>query len=252
MAIPITERTPSPSQAPLRLALMGQKLGHRVFIVIEQLSEVDVLLAAADDLSVQPMAGVRIKLSSEGAGRWAQSGGERSKFGLSAAQVMKLIDRLRAADRLDLFRRAGVDIAYLDVGGGLGVDYDGTSSTSHASVNYSLQEYANDVVYTIAEVCRDHQLPMPHLISESGRALTAHHALLLVKVIDVESQVQPPLPVITSEDPPLLQDMIADFHTLASPKLTSNPRKVLEVFHDAAFDKERARQYFFGSPLCRR
>src|SRR6476646_3578103 len=229
----------------MRLALMGQKLGHQVFIVLEQLSELDVLLQAAKDLDVQPMAGVRIKLSSEGAGRWAQSGGERSKFGLSAAQVMKLIDRLRAADRLDLLklihfhigsqvtdiryiksalqeiaryyvelRRAGVDIAYLDVGGGLGVDYDGTASTSHASVNYSLQEYANDVVYTIAEVCRDHGLPMPHLISESGRALTAHHALLLVKVIDVESQAQPPLPVITSEDPPLLQDMIADFHTL--------------------------------------
>ena len=233
----------------MRLALMGQKLGHRVFIVIEQLSEVDVLLAAANDLGVQPMAGVRIKLSSEGAGRWAQSGGERSKFGLSAAQVMKLIDRLRAADRLDLLklihfhigsqvtdiryiksalqeiaryyvelRRAGVDIAYLDVGGGLGVDYDGTSSTSHASVNYSLQEYANDVVYTIAEVCRDHRLPMPHLISESGRALTAHHALLLVKVIDVESQAQPPLPEITAEDHPLLQDMIADFHTLDQPQ----------------------------------
>jgi arginine decarboxylase len=216
----------------MRLALMGQKLGHRVFIVVEQLSEVDVLLAAANDLSVRPMAGVRIKLSSEGAGRWAQSGGERSKFGLSAAQVMKLIDRLRAADRLDLlklihfhigsqvtdiryiksalqeiaryyveFRRAGVDISYLDVGGGLGVDYDGTSSTSHASVNYSLQEYANDVVYTIAEVCRNHQLPMPHLISESGRALTAHHALLLVKVIDVESQAQPVLPEITRQIP---------------------------------------------------
>ncbi len=264
----------------MRLALMGQKLGHRVFIVIEQPSEVDVLLAAAEDLGVQPTAGVRIKLSSEGAGRWAQSGGERSKFGLSAAQLMKLIDRLRAAGRLELLklvhfhigsqvtdiryiksalqeivryyvelRRAGVDLEYLDVGGGLGVDYDGTASTSHASVNYSLQEYANDVVYTIAEVCRSHQLPMPHLISESGRALTAHHALLLVKVIDVESQAQPPLPEITGEDHPLLQDMLADFHTLDSPKLAASPRKVLEVFHDAAFDKERARQYFNSGVL---
>jgi len=264
----------------MRLALMGQKLGHRVFTVIEQPSEVDVLLAAAEDLGVQPTAGVRIKLSSEGAGRWAQSGGERSKFGLSAAQLMKLIDRLRAAGRLELLklvhfhigsqvtdiryiksalqeivryyvelRRAGVDLEYLDVGGGLGVDYDGTASTSHASVNYSLQEYANDVVYTIAEVCRSHQLPMPHLISESGRALTAHHALLLVKVIDVESQAQPPLPEITGEDHPLLQDMLADFHTLDSPKLAASPRKVLEVFHDAAFDKERARQYFNSGVL---
>jgi arginine decarboxylase len=196
---------------------------------------------------------------------------------------MKLIDRLRAADRLDLLKlihfhigsqvtdiryiksalqeiaryyvellRAGVDITYVDVGGGLGVDYDGTSSTSHASVNYSLQEYANDVVYTIAEVCRDYRLPMPHLISESGRALTAHHALLLVKVIDVESQAQPPLPEVTAEDHPLLQDMIADFHTLDSATLTSKVRNVLEVFHDATFDKERSRQYFNSGVLSLR
>jgi arginine decarboxylase len=267
----------------MRLALMGQKLGHRVFIVIEQLSEVDVLLAAADDLGVTPTAGVRIKLSSEGAGRWAQSGGEKSKFGLNAAQLMKLIDRLRAAGRLDVLklihfhigsqvtdirfiksalqevtryyvelRRAGVDITYVDVGGGLGVDYDGTSSTSHASVNYSLQEYANDVVYTIAEMCRDCELPMPHLISESGRALTAHHALLLVKVIDVESQAEPPLPEITDDDHVLLHDMLADFHTLANPDRALKAREVLEVYHDAAFDKERARQYFNSGVLSLR
>ena len=91
-------------------------------------------------------------------------------------------------------RRMGVDITYVDVGGGLGVDYDGTNSTADASVNYTPQEYANDVVYTIAEACREHDLPMPHLISESGRALTAHHALLLVKVIDVETNTVPMLP----------------------------------------------------------
>ena len=267
----------------MRLALMGQKLGHRVFIVIEQLSEVDVLLAAADDLGAKPAAGVRIKLSSEGAGRWAQSGGEKSKFGLNATQLVKLIDRLRAAGRLDVLkllhfhigsqvtdiryiksalqevaryyvelRRAGVDITYVDVGGGLGVDYDGTSSTSHASVNYSLQEYANDVVYTIAEVCRDYELPMPHLISESGRALTAHHALLLVKVIDVESQAEPALPEITGDDHPLLHDMLADFHTLAGPNGAFKAREVLEVFHDATFDKERSRQYFNSGVLSLR
>jgi len=227
--------------------------------------------------------GARIKLSSEGAGRWAQSGGEKSKFGLNAAQLMKLIDRLRAADRLDLLklvhfhigsqvtdiryiksalqeiaryyvelRRAGVEITHVDVGGGLGVDYDGTSSTSHASVNYSLQEYANDVVYTIAEACRDHELPMPHLISESGRALTAHHALLLVKVIDVESQAEPPLPEIADNDHLLLQDMVADFQTLASPNRKLRARKVLEVFHDATFDKERSRQYFNSGVLSLR
>ena len=265
----------------MRLALMGQKLGHTVFIVLEQLSELDVLLQAADDLGVVPWAGVRIKLVSEGAGRWAQSGGEKSKFGLNAAQLMKLIDRLRSLGRIDILklihfhigsqvtdiryiksalqevsryyaeiRKAGVDITHVDVGGGLGVDYDGTSSTSHASVNYSLQEYANDVIYTIAEMCRDQELPMPHIISESGRALTAHHALLLLKVIDVESQAEPPLPDLTDDDHMLLHEMIADYQTLS--KKTIRPRKVLEVFHDATFDKERAQQLFNSGVLSLR
>jgi len=265
----------------MRLALMGQKLGHTVFIVLEQLSELDVLLQAADDLGVVPWAGVRIKLVSEGAGRWAQSGGEKSKFGLNAAQLMKLIDRPRSLGRIDILklihfhigsqvtdiryiksalqevsryyaeiRKAGVDITHVDVGGGLGVDYDGTSSTSHASVNYSLQEYANDVIYTIAEMCRDQELPMPHIISESGRALTAHHALLLLKVIDVESQAEPPLPDLTDDDHMLLHEMIADYQTLS--KKTIRPRKVLEVFHDATFDKERAQQLFNSGVLSLR
>ena len=265
----------------MRLALMGQKLGHKVFIVLEQLSELDVLLQAAADLDVVPTAGVRIKLVSEGAGRWAQSGGEKSKFGLNAAQLMKLIERLRSLGRIDILklihfhigsqvtdihyiksalsevaryyaemRKAGVDITHVDVGGGLGVDYDGTGSTSHASVNYSLQEYANDVIYTIAEMCRDQELPMPHIISESGRALTAHHALLLLKVIDVESQAEPPLPDLTDDDHSLLHEMVADYQTLS--KKTTRPRKVLEVFHDATFDKERAHQLFNSGVLSLR
>jgi arginine decarboxylase len=265
----------------MRLALMGQKLGHKVFIVLEQLSELDVLLQAAADLGVTPTAGVRIKLVSEGAGRWAQSGGEKSKFGLNAAQLMKLIDRLRSLGRIDILklihfhigsqvtdirfiksalqevsryyaeiRKAGVDITHVDVGGGLGVDYDGTASTANASVNYSLQEYANDVIYTIAEMCRDQELPMPHIISESGRALTAHHALLLLKVIDVESQAEPPLPDLTDDDHSLLHEMIADFQTVA--KKTVRPRKILEVYHDATFDKERAQQLFNSGVLSLR
>ena len=265
----------------MRLALMGQKLGHQVFIVLEQLSELDVLLGAADDLGVTPTAGVRIKLVAEGAGRWAQSGGEKSKFGLNAAQLMKLIERLRSLGRLDILkllhfhigsqvtdirfiksalqevsryyaelRKAGVDITHVDVGGGLGVDYDGTGSTSNASVNYSLQEYANDVIYTIAEMCRDQDIPMPHIISESGRALTAHHALLLLKVIDVESQAEPPLPDLTDDDHSLLHEMVADYLTLS--KKTVRPRKVLEVFHDATFDKERAHQLFASGVLSLR
>src|SRR3954470_10901683 len=226
----------------MRLALMGQKLGHQVFVVIEQLSELDVLLKVADELGVQPTAGVRIKLASRGFGRWKESGGEKSKFGLNSADLVGLIERLKSIGRLDILklihfhlgsqitdirfiklglqevtrfyvelRNMGLDITHVDVGGGLGVDYDGTASTSDASVNYSLQEYANDVVYTLAEACKEHDLPMPHIISESGRALTAHHALLLIKVIDVESQGDRPLPELAEADHTLLHEMIADY-----------------------------------------
>jgi len=257
----------------MRLALMGQKLGHQIFIVMEQLSEVDVLLEVADEMGVVPTAGVRIKLAAEGAGRWAQSGGEKSKFGLNPAQLVKLIDKLRAAGRLEILklihfhlgsqitdirfiksglqeitrfyaelRNMGVDVTHVDVGGGLGVDYDGTCSTSHASVNYTLQEYANDIIYTLAESCREAELPMPHVISESGRALTAHHALLLLKVIDVESQAEPPLPEIGDDDAALLHEMVEDYRALLQPDL--RPRKVLEIYHDATFDKDRAQQLF--------
>ena len=257
----------------MRLALMGQKLGHQVFVVIEQLSEIDVLIQAAEELDVKPTAGIRIKLASRGFGRWKESGGEKSKFGLNSSDLMAAIDKLRASGRLDWIklihfhlgsqitdirfiknglqeitrfyvelRKMGLDITHLDVGGGLGVDYDGTNSESDSSVNYSLQEYANDVVYTMAEACREHDLPMPHLISESGRALTAHHALLLLKVIDVESHEVRGLPDLTEEDHTLLHEMVAD-HKDASRKNVSR-RRIREVYHDLTFDKERAQELF--------
>ena len=265
----------------MRLALMGQKLGHQVYIVIEQLSEIDVLLQVADEMQVTPTAGVRIKLASRGFGRWKESGGEKSKFGLNAAQLMQAIDKLRALNRLDMIklvhfhlgsqitdirfiklglteltrfyvelRNLGLDITHLDVGGGLGVYYDGTNSTSDASVNYSLQEYANDVVYTLAEACREHEIPMPHIISESGRALTAHHALLLIKVIDVESQADRPVPELTDDDHQLLHEMLADYRD-ASRKNVSK-RRVREIFHDLTFDKERAQEMFNSGVLSLR
>ena len=265
----------------MRLALMGQRLGHQVFIVLEQLSEIDVLLQAADDLGITPTAGVRIKLRSAGFGRWAQSGGERSKFGLTAAQLVKAVDRLQAAGRLDILklihfhlgsqisdiryiksglqeiarfyaelRAMGVDITHVDVGGGLGVDYDGTTSTADTSVNYTLQEYANDVIYVLGETCRELDLPMPHVISESGRALTAHHALLLLKVIDVESQAEPTVPEVTDDDHPLLQDMAGDYRDLAKPGVRG--RRVVEAYHDATFDRERAHELFTSGVLTLR
>ena len=257
----------------MRLALMGQKLGHQVFVVIEQLSEIDVLLQVAQELDVTPTAGIRIKLASRGFGRWKESGGEKSKFGLNSADLVTAIEKLRAAGKLDWIRlihfhlgsqitdirfikiglqeitrfyvelrQMGLSITHLDVGGGLGVDYDGTNSESDSSVNYSLQEYANDIVYTIAEACREHDLPMPHLISESGRALTAHHALLLLKVIDVESHEVRELPALTDDDHALLHEMAAD-HKDALRKNVSR-RRIREIYHDLTFDKERAHELF--------
>src|SRR5215208_228281 len=170
----------------MRLALMGQKLGHSVMIVLEQLSELEVLLKVADEMKVVPTAGVRIKLATEGSGRWAKSGGERSKFGLDSVELMKLLDRLDRLDRKNVLklvhfhlgsqitdiryvkagleeigryyvelRNMGFDLTHVDVGGGLGVDYEGSRSTRPASMNYSMRWYANDVVYTLHSVCRN-------------------------------------------------------------------------------------------------
>jgi arginine decarboxylase len=252
----------------MRLALMGQKLGHTVVIVLEQLNELDVLLQVADEMNVVPTAGVRIKLATEGSGRWAKSGGEKSKFGLAAVELVRLLDRLERLGRKDILKlvhfhlgsqitdirhiksgleeigryyaelhRMGFNLTYVDVGGGLGVDYDGSRSTRPASVNYTMREYANDVVYTLGTVCRTDELPMPHLISESGRALTAHHALLLVSVTDIESQIEPVPPPLRDDPHPLLVEMAENLEALTADR-------VEETFHDAVFAKERTQEYF--------
>ena len=252
----------------MRLALMGQKLGHTVMVVLEQLNELDVLLKIADEMRMAPTAGVRIKLATEGSGRWAKSGGERSKFGLSAVELMRLLNELERRGRKDVLklvhfhlgsqitdirhvkagleeitryyaelRGMGFDISHVDVGGGLGVDYDGSRSTRSASVNYTMREYASDVVYTIGTACRTEELPMPHIISESGRALTAHHALLLVDVTDVESLVEPAAPTLREDPHPLLREMAENLEALS-------PDRIEEVFHDAVFAKERTQEYF--------
>ena len=189
---------------------------------------------------------------------------------------MKLVDKLRDAGRLDVLklihfhlgsqitdiryikaglqeaaryyaelRSMGVDVTHVDVGGGLGVDYDGSNSTSQASVNYSLQEYANDVVYTLAESCRELDLPMPHIISESGRALTAHHALLLLSVIDVESQADNVVPTLEESDHTFLHEMLDDFKHVTT-------RRVREVYHDATFGKDRSQELFNSGVLSLR
>ncbi len=257
----------------LYLALMGQKLGHEVMIVMEKISEVDLLLKVADEMGVTPSAGIRIKLSSAGVGRWSDTAGEKSKFGLSASELMRVVERLRAAGREDILklvhfhlgsqipdvryikqamtevaryyvelRQLGLDITHVDVGGGLGVDYDGSRSTGSASVNYSIQEYANDIVYALAEACREHELPMPHIISESGRALTAHHALLLVNVIDLETQIVEVPESIPDEMHPLVHELLETYQTV-------DKRSVREVYHDTTFAKEQIRTLYNSGVL---
>ena len=252
----------------MRLALMGQKLGHKVFIVLEKLNEVDILLKVAASMGVKPTAGVRIKLASVGAGKWAESGGERSKFGLTSAQLVQMLDKLRALDQLDIIRlvhfhlgsqitdirnvkvamtevsrfyvelrQMGVGVTHVDVGGGLGVDYDGTRSTAHASVNYTIQEYANDIIYSLAEACRENEVPMPHVISESGRALTAHHALLLISVIDLETQMVEPFDEVHEDAHPIVQDLAASYREIARGNLR-------EIYHDATFAKDQTQHLF--------
>ena len=257
----------------VRLALMGQRLGHRVLVVLEKVQEADTFLEIAEEMGVEGTAGIRIKLASEGAGRWSESAGEKSKFGLGAPELMEVVGRFREAGReaslrmihfhlgsqipdihnikqamgevsrfyVEL-RRMGVPIDTVDVGGGLGVDYDGSRSTAPASVNYSLQEYANDVVYVLAEACRAEGLPMPHLISESGRALTAHHALLLVNVIDRESPPDEP-PAAPPEDAPRQVFDLAD----AAGEIER--RGVREVYHDVVFAKGQLQTLFLTGVL---
>jgi arginine decarboxylase len=260
----------------VRLALMGQKLGHDVLIVVEKISEVETVLSVAAEMNVVPGIGVRVKLSTAGAGRWQHSAGERSKFGLTAAQLVRVVELLEAAGRLDAFRmvhfhigsqipdihnvkaamtevgrfyvelrQMGVGLEYVDVGGGLGVDYDGTRSTGPASVNYSIQEYANDIVYALAEVCRRHDLPMPHIISESGRALTAHHALLLINVIELETQIVESPADVPDDADPLVHELADTLRELSS-------RELREVYHDAAYAKNQMNHRFSSGVLSLR
>ena len=201
----------------IRLALMGQKLGHNVFIVIEKESEVPLVIEEAASVGVKPQIGLRVRLSSLASSKWADTGGEKSKFGLSAAQLLSVIGRFRKAGMEDGvrllhfhmgsqianlgdyqagFREAiryyaelralGLPVDRVDVGGGLGVDYDGTHSRNPSSINYDMDDYAGTVVGMLKEFCDEYGLPHPHIMSESGRAMTAHHAVLVMQVTDVE------------------------------------------------------------------
>ncbi|MBP8885492.1 arginine decarboxylase [Pseudomonas oleovorans] len=256
----------------IRLALMGQKLGHNVFIVIEKESEVALVIEEAADLKVAPQIGLRVRLSSLASSKWADTGGEKSKFGLSAAQILSVVERFRAAgldqgirllhfhmgsqianiaDYRKGFREAiryygelramGLPVDHIDVGGGLGVDYDGTHSRNASSINYDMQDYADAVVDMLKEFCDRQEIPHPHIFSESGRAMTAHHAVLLVQVTDVERH-NDKVPEIDAsiEQPEVLQVLIELLDD-------SDPEMVAETYWRAThYIEEVAAQYSAG------
>ncbi|UQY32601.1 arginine decarboxylase [Pseudomonas fulva] len=256
----------------IRLALMGQKLGHNVFIVIEKESEVALVIDEAAELKVAPQIGLRVRLSSLASSKWADTGGEKSKFGLSAAQLLSVVERFRKAgldqgirllhfhmgsqianiaDYRKGFREAiryygelralGLPVDHIDVGGGLGVDYDGTHSRNASSINYDMEDYADAVVDMLKEFCDRQEIPHPHIFSESGRAMTAHHAVLLVQVTDVERH-NDDVPAIdrSIEQPEVLQvliDLLDD----------SDPEMVAETYWRAThYVSEAAGQYSAG------
>ena len=256
-------------EAFIRLALMSQKLGKRVFIVVEKLDELALIDKVAKELGVQPNIGLRIKLVSEGQGRWSSSTGEYSKFGLNTMELMEALEIAKSKNILDCVKlihfhlgsqitnirrikdslkevgrfyselmKFGCNIQYIDVGGGLGIDYDGSRSTFASSTNYSVQEYANDVVYHLQEICKAEDLPHPNIISESGRAMTAHHSILVVNVLDVTTFPEWSEQIEIADDAPEVVKEV--FDVLDS---TSN-KNLIESWHDAVHLKDEAQNQF--------
>ena len=253
----------------IRLALIGSQLGPRVYIVLEKLGELELVIDEARRLGIAPRLGVRVQLASIGRGKWENSGGEKSKFGLNAAGVLRVVERLRGAgmgDALQLIHvhlgsqvgnirdihqglhevarfyaelhKLGVPIACVDVGGGLGIDYEGTRSRSACSINYSLQEYANGVVNALAWICDEEELPHPLLITESGRALTAHHAVLVTNIVDVTRAVDfAPPPAPDEDDPAVLHNLWESLETVERGPL-------LETYHDIGHWLDEVRTMF--------
>ncbi|MBB1486560.1 biosynthetic arginine decarboxylase [Oceanospirillum sediminis] len=244
----------------IRLALLGEKLGHKVFIVIEKMNELNLVLEESRKIGVTPRLGIRARLASIGKGNWQNTGGEKSKFGLSATQILQAVDQLKQAGALDCLQllhfhlgsqianirdiqrglkecgrfyhelcRLGAGICFVDVGGGLGIDYEGTRSRSICSINYSMEEYANNVVHAINDVCNNHDLPHPHLITESGRAITAHHAVLITDVIDIESPDTSAPDSISPDEPAVIQELWRVFQLV---RQGADERSLVESYHD--------------------
>ncbi len=253
----------------IETALLANKIGRNAIIVVEKFSELKLIDKVAKRLNVRPRIGIRIKLSSKGAGRWESSGGDRSKFGLFAGAALEALDYLRGNDLLDCFElmhfhigsqisnikniknglreasrffvelcMAGAPLKYFDVGGGMGVDYDGSQTNFHSSVNYSMQEYANDVVYSILQHCQEAGVPHPTIISESGRAVAAHHAVLVTDVLGVSRFSPRAVPDAVPDDAStVLKDLISTYRD-------TTRKNLIESYHDALQYKDECLTLF--------
>ena len=257
-------------QSYIELALLAQKMGKRIFIVVEKLNEIEIIAKAAKKLNVKPNLGIRIKLASSGSGKWEESGGDASKFGLTSAELLKALELLDSKGLHDSLRlihfhigsqitkirriqtalreasqyyiqlhKMGYAVDFVDCGGGLGVDYDGTRSpNSESSVNYSIQEYVNDCIYTFVEVSNRNNIPHPNIITESGRSLSAHHSVLVIDVLETASLPEMPEEFEAKEnDHQLVKDLYEIWDNL-------NSRSMLEDWHDAEQIREEALDLF--------
>jgi arginine decarboxylase len=258
----------------IEMALLAQKMGRQVFIVVEKYTELALILRYAQQIGVRPMIGVRIKLAAAGAGRWQSSAGYRSKFGLTVSEMLRAVAELKAAGMQDCFKllhfhlgsqvtnirhikaalneasriyvdlvRQGAGLEYLDVGGGLGVDYDGSQTNFESSVNYTLQEYANDVVFHIQSVCDDAGVRHPNIFSESGRAIVSYHSMLVFNVLGVSGRRENgsysvPASLPDDVEQPL-RDLLATYNDLSI-------RNLLESYHDAHQALDFSLQLFGG------
>jgi arginine decarboxylase len=255
----------------IETALLAQKLGRYPIIVVDRYRELERVLQIAQRLGVRPHIGVRAKLTTRGAGKWMESTGDRSKFGLTATEMVLLVDRLRENDMLDCLEllhfhigsqisnvraikdamreasrvyvelyKAGAGLRFLDVGGGMGVDYDGSSTNWTSSVNYTMQEYANDVVAAIQEACDVAAIAHPHIVSESGRALVAHHSVLVFDVLDVDRVLPGQVPPAEGDD----QGAHRVILELAETWRSVSRKTFQEAYHDALELKEEATGLF--------
>ncbi len=256
----------------LRLALLGRKIGRKVIVVIEKLSELPELLRLADEMGVEPMIGLRSKLTTRGTGKWEGSSGDFAKFGLTVPELIHAVRILKDAGKEHCakllhfhvgsqlteirvvkdavnegarvyakLRKMGLGVEYFDVGGGLGVDYVGTPSGQSSTVNYTMDEYVGDVVYNVQRVCMNEGVPEPHIVSESGRAVTAHHSIVIMNVfghIEIGSEEEiAQASVPQPNEPKVVREMREIVHGVT-------PRNRAEAYHDAAAKKEEALQMF--------